>query len=122
MKLSFSTRGWADLSWDTLLDISQEMKFTGVEVYNLWKFPALTDRGGPFHPHRLAATLRQLRDKKLSIPCLDTSLDLTESQENADILREMLTAARDLRVPYVVCWASKGDDASMEALHEKLQY
>ena len=50
MKLSFSTRGWADLSWDTLLDISQEMKFTGVEVYNLWKFPALTDRAVPSTP------------------------------------------------------------------------
>ena len=79
MKLSFSTRGWGDLSWDTWLETALEMKFTGIEVYNLHKFPALTGRGGPFHSHKLAATLRQLRDKKLSIPCLDTSLDLTES-------------------------------------------
>ena len=96
MNLSFSTRGWGDMSWESLLDVALDMKFTGIEVYNLFKFPELTDRGGPFHPHRLAATIRQLRDKKLSIPCLDTSLDLTESQENADILKEMLTAARDL--------------------------
>ena len=115
MKLSFSTRGWADLSWDTWLETALEMKFTGIEVYNLFKFPALTAKGGPLHPHRLAATLRQLRDKKLSIPCLDTSLDLTESRENADILSDMLTYARDLRVPYVVCWASKGDEASEAA-------
>ena len=36
MKLSFSTRGWADLSWDTWLDTALEMKFTGIEVYNLY--------------------------------------------------------------------------------------
>ena len=120
MKLSFSTRGWGDLSWDTWLETALEMKFTGIEVYNLFKFPALTAKGGPLHPHRLAATLRQLRDKKLSIPCLDTSLDLTESRENADILSDMLTYARDLRVPYVVCWASKGDEASENALCERI--
>ena len=62
MKLSFSTRGWNDLSWDTLLDTAGEMKFTGIEVYDLYKYPALTDRGGPFHSHRLAATLRTLRE------------------------------------------------------------
>ena len=120
MKLSFSTRGWGDLSWDTWLETALEMKFTGIEVYNLFKFPALTAKGGPLHPHRLAATLRQLRDKKLSIPCLDTSLDLTESRENADILSDMLTYARDLRVPYVVCWALKGDEASENALYERI--
>ena len=45
MKLSFSTRGWGDLSWDELLDSALDMKFTGIEVYNLFKFPELTDRG-----------------------------------------------------------------------------
>ena len=120
MKLSFSTRGWGDLSWDTWLDTALEMKFTGIEVYDLFKFPALTDRGGPFHPHRMAATLRQLRDKKLAIPCLDTSLDLTESEENADILSRMLVHARDARVPYVVCWASHGDEASEKALFDRI--
>ena len=120
MKLSFSTRGWGNLSWDTWLDTALEMKFTGIEVYDLYKYPALTDRGGPFHSHRLAATLRTLRDKKLSIPCLDTSLDLTGSAENADILSDMLRHARDLRVPYVVCWASKGDEADVQALSRRI--
>ena len=66
MKLSFSTRGWGDMSWDSLVETALDMKFTGIEVYNLFKFPALTDRGGPFHKHHLAATLRQLKDRKLS--------------------------------------------------------
>ena len=72
MNLSFSTRGWGDLSWEELLDAALDMKFTGIEVYNLFKFPEFTDRGGPFHKHKIAATIRQLRDLKLTIPCLDS--------------------------------------------------
>ena len=45
MNLSFSTRGWGDLSWEELISAALDMKFTGIEVYNLFKFPALTDRG-----------------------------------------------------------------------------
>ena len=77
MNLSFSTRGWGDLTWEELIDAALDMKFTGIEVYNLFKFPEMTQRGGPFHKHKIAATVRQLRDLKLKIPCLDTSLDLT---------------------------------------------
>ena len=106
MKLSFSTRGWGDLSWEQLLDCALDMKFSGIEVYNLHKFPAMTGRGGPFHEHSVAATVRQLRDLKLSIPCFDTSMDISESAENADVVLQVLRYARDARVPYVVCWAS----------------
>ena len=111
MKLSFSTRGWGDLSWEQVLDEALDMKFTGIEVYNLWKFPHMTERGGPFHKHKMAATLRQLRDMKLSIPCLDTSLDLTSGYEDARKVEEMIQFARDMKVPYVVCWASRGGEA-----------
>ncbi|MBQ7099944.1 MAG: sugar phosphate isomerase/epimerase, partial [Oscillospiraceae bacterium] len=110
MNLSFSTRGWGDLSFESLIEVALDMKFTGIEVYNLFKFPALTDRGGPFHKHSIAATVRQLRDLKLKIPCLDTSLDLSESAENAEILKTVMRSAHDLRVPYVVCWASKNEE------------
>ena len=65
MNLSFSTRGWTDLTWDQMLDAATEMGFTGVEVYNLPKFNPLLDRSGPFHKFQTAATVRQLRDKKL---------------------------------------------------------
>ena len=49
MKLSFSTRGWPGFSFDEMLDVATEMGFSGIEVYNLTKFDALIDRGGPFH-------------------------------------------------------------------------
>ena len=32
MNLSFSTRGWGDLSWDQMLQEAVDMRFGGVEV------------------------------------------------------------------------------------------
>ena len=106
MKLSFSTRGWGDLTWDQILDSALDMKFSGIEVYNLFKFPEMTDRGGPFHKHAVAATVRQLRDLKLSIPCLDTSLDISDANTDMALMEATIAAARDLKVPYAVCWAN----------------
>ncbi len=118
MKLSFSTRGWSDLTWEDMITDAIDMKFSGIEVYNLFKFPELTDRGGPFHKHNIAATVRQLRDLKLSIPCLDTSLDLTENC--IDTMVQMLNYAKDLQIPYVVCWASQNKNAVQENLDRLL--
>ena len=46
MNLSFSTRGWGDLSWEELLSTALDMRFTGIEVYNAHKFPTFRERGG----------------------------------------------------------------------------
>ena len=35
MKLSFSTRGWLDLPWQEVVDTALDMRFGGIEVYNL---------------------------------------------------------------------------------------
>ena len=56
MKLSFSTRGWGNLSWEELLESALDMKFSGIEVYNIQKFPALTDL-----PWRCSARWRRTR-------------------------------------------------------------
>ena len=120
MKLSFSTRGWGDLTWEQILDSALDMKFSGIEVYNLFKFPEMTDRGGPFHKHAVAATVRQLRDLKLSIPCLDTSLDISDANTDMALMEATIAAARDLKVPYAVCWASRDNEAVIKTNLEKL--
>ena len=120
MKLSFSTRGWGDLSWEELVDSALDMKFTGIEVYNLFKFPALTGRGGPFHKYSVAATVRTLRDKKLTIPCLDTSMDISECEANADVIGDMMGYAHDAQIPYVVGWASSPNEDMIRRNLEKL--
>ena len=105
MNLSFSTRGWGDLSWEELVSTALDMKFNGIEVYNIQKFPQMTDRGGPFHKHKIAATVRQLRDMKLKIPCLDTSCDLSDSAAEAETVADLMQLAHDLQVPSVVACA-----------------
>jgi len=77
MKLSFSTRGWPGLTFEEMLETAQNMGFSGVEVYNLQVFSSLTDKGGPFHKYNTAATVRNLREKQIAIPCFDSSLDIS---------------------------------------------
>jgi len=120
MNLSFSTRGWGDLSWDQMLQEAVDMRFGGVEVYNLFKFPEMTDRGGPFHSHKVAATIRQLRDLKLKIPCFDTSVDLSSNPEAINILASMLEAAKNAQVPYVVACALTENEEQVGENLEKL--
>ena len=110
MKLSFSTRGWPDMGWQEMLDTASEMGFAGIELYNLFNKPELTDRGGPLHAYAVAATQRQLRDMKLSIPCLDSARDLADGgDENMAALHSYLMLAGELHTPYVAAWAS-GED------------
>ena len=89
MNLSFSTRGWPELSWDDMIQTALEMGFTGIEVYNLPKFDPMVERGGPFHKHKVAATVRQLRDLKLTIPCFDTSIDLSQDETCVEVLKSL---------------------------------
>ena len=112
MKLSFSTRGWSQLGWDETLEIAASMDFAGVEVYDLPKFPALTDRSGPFHKYNVAATARTLREKKLAIPCFDTSCDLSsETEDFVPTVRSLIHIARQMQVPYVTAVALEDREA-----------
>jgi len=100
LKLSFSTRGWKRLSWDELVSISKEMHFQGFELYSLQNNNSLFDAGGPLHPYAVAATVRELRDRRLEIPCLDTALELTD-KSSFDILTGLMDIAASMHVPYV---------------------
>ena len=109
MKLSFSTRGWGDLTWEEMMETALTMGFSGIEVYNLPKFDPMLDRSGPFHKYQTAATLRQLRDKKLTIPCFDTSYDLSDKDDPTPYLLTLLEVAHNTHVPYVSVCALQED-------------
>ena len=117
MKLSFSTRGWPGLSFEEMLDTAQSMGFSGVEVYNLPHFDPLMEKGGPFHKYNTAATARELREKQLSIPCFDTSCDISSDPLAIDTLLGLMEIAHNMRVPYVVACALRDDE---EAVFEAL--
>jgi len=116
MRLSFSTRGW-DFSWEEALDIAGEMGFGGVELYNLHRNAALTERGGAFHKYNIAATVRALRDRSLTIPCLDTCCDVSAAADCVPGLTALLRLAADARVPYVSALAHEDND---ERVRERL--
>ena len=114
MKLSFSTRGWQDLSWEEMMETALDMGFSGIEVYNLPKFDPMVDRSGPFHKYQAAATARQLREKKLAIPCFDTSYDLSESDECLPYLTSLLEVARNTQVSYVAACALQDNEEQVK--------
>ena len=104
MNLSFSTRGWNDLPWENQIRDAEEYHFQGIEVYNLCRTPSLTDRSGPFHQYHLNETFRNLKEKKLAVSCLDTSIDLSEGVINDEEFMQLFNAASVLRTPFVaVC-------------------
>ena len=117
MKLSFSTRGWLDLSWTEMLDSAIDMGFHGIEVYNLHICDQLTDRSGPFHKYQVAATVRQLREKGLHIPCFDTSIDLSAPDFDLGALSSVMEVAHNSQVPYIACCAlSDQEDLVLQRL------
>jgi len=110
MKLSFSTRGWDSMSFEEWVDTAIDMKFDGIEIHNLNKFPALTERGGAFHKYNMAATSRLLREKGLAIPCIDTYTSLSGEADPTDIILEMLDVASGMNVPYISVVAREDDE------------
>ncbi len=120
MKLSFSTRGWPDLGWEDMIATALDMGFGGIEVYNLPKFSNLQDKGSPFHKYQTAATVRQLKEKKLEIPCFDTSYDISLDDTCLDKLSALIEIAHNAHVPYVVVCALTDNEQQVRQHLEKL--
>ena len=120
MNLSFSTRGWPNLTWEEMVSTALEMGFTGVEVYNLPKFDEMLAKGGPFHQYQIAATVRDLREKKLTIPCFDTSCDLSTDPCAVETLTKLIEVAKNAQVKYVVACALTEQEAVVRAALDQL--
>ena len=92
MKLSFSTRGWADHSWDELVSTALEMDFSGIEIHNPIINTVFTGKGGPLERYNTQATARALRDKGLCIPALDSSVDISAGKEQIQAAKTLSTS------------------------------
>ena len=120
MKLSFSTRGWNDITFDEFMDIAGEMDFAGIEVYKLIKDKDLFVKGEAFDQYNIAATTRQLRDRGLSIPIFDGNYDLTKRECIEDI-KKIIDIAGYMRVEYVGIGLETDDEKAIrEAVSELL--
>ena len=100
-----------------MLDTASDMGFSGVEVYNLHTLPSMTEKGGPFHKYNVASTARQIRERNLTIPCFDTSCDISGEATVIHTVIDLMEIARGANVPYVVVCALHDDE---NAVHSAL--
>ena len=110
MNLSFSTRGWNNISWEEFVETATDMRFSGIEVYEPNKRGDFMSRGGPFHQYSVAAAARDLREKQIAIPCVDTSYDLSAGDACVEPLTELISLASSLQAPYVSARAMTDDE------------
>jgi fatty-acyl-CoA synthase len=101
MNLSFSTRGWNNLSWEEQVHDAEEMGFLGIEPYNIQDYPSLSGKGGAFHPYMQNETMRSLRKAGLKIPCFDTYIDLSIEEEPLDKAIQVIRTASAMKASYV---------------------
>ena len=118
MKLSFSTRGWQSFRWEENIETAEEMRFSGIELYNPHLEESLVGRGGPFHKYGVAATMRDLKARKLQIPCSDTSCDL--SSDGKESLHRAMQFAHDAQVEYVSAVALTDHEDQVRAALDEL--
>ena len=112
MRLSFSTRGWADMDFESLIETADRMHFEGIEIYNLLRRPDLIGKGAAFDRYRVASTVRKLKDAKLSIPCMDTSCDLSAEDPTEELLA-LLAYAEDAQCPSVAVTCNFDKDSTV---------
>ncbi len=120
MKLSFSTKGWHDSSFDEFCSLAVDLGFDGVELHNIHN-KLFTDKDGAFHDYTAAATLRNLYVKKLTIPCIDAICDVADGDKAAEAEEEILKCveiAKNLKIPYLRVRAEAHEDkaAATEAV------
>ena len=118
MKLSFSTRGWQSFRWEENIETAEEMRFSGIELYNPHLEESLVGRGGPFHKYGVAATMLDLKARKLQIPCIDTSCDL--SSDGKESLHRAMQFAHDAQVEYVSAVALTDHEDQVRAALDEL--
>ena len=100
MKLSFSTKGWHNSSFEEFCSVACEQGFEGIELHNIYN-KLFTDKNGAFQDYTAAATLRRLYEQKLTIPCIDSVCELTDTPEALAELTRCLQLAKNLRIPNV---------------------
>jgi len=103
MKLSFSTKGWHNSTFEEFCQIAKDLKFSGIELHNIHN-RLFTDKDGAFHDYAAAKTVRKLYEMKLTIPCIDTICNLADQNTKSDSIKEInacIEIASNLHIPYV---------------------
>ena len=77
MRLSFSTNGWQDMSWADFVSTANDLGFSGIEIHNITD-ERFTGSDAPFSKANTSATLHKLVEYSISIPCIDTYINIAD--------------------------------------------
>ncbi len=116
MKLSFSTKGWHNNSFEEFCDIARDLNFEGIELHNIHN-RLFTDKDGAFHDYTAAATIRRLRERKLRIPCIDAICDIALGVTEASVaeIEKCIEIASNLDIPCLRIRAEAHEDTDCAA-------
>ena len=124
MKLSFSTKGWHNSSFEDFCNIAADLGFDGIELHNI-NNRLFTDKDGAFHDYAAAATVRRLYERKLTLPCIDSICELVDTPEAIGEITRCLEIAKNMHIPCLRLRANAVEDEaaaieSVAALIEKV--
>ncbi len=112
MKLSFSTKGWHNNTFEEFCEIANDLHFEGIELHNIHN-ALFTEKDGAFYDYAAAATLRRMFEQKLSIPCIDAIGDIADAKNADSCVKEIekcIEIASNLKIPYIRLRAENSED------------
>ena len=87
MKISFSTLGCPDFSWQEIYSIAKDFGFHGIEMRGLGG-DIFSVKASPFKPENLAKTREQLKKLKLEICCLSSGCPVRYPETREETIEE----------------------------------
>lgn len=114
MKIAFQTLACPDWSWEKTVEEASRLGYDGIELRGVEGQMALA-QARPFQPEAIESTIRQLKEKKLEICCLDTSCSFHDETKFDGAIREgkeTIDLAVKLGCPYIRVFGDKIPDPS----------
>ena len=116
MKLSFTTNGWNNLSFDECLLLAEEFHFQGIELYDPLR-PEFSGEDAPLGRGRCARTVHALSQRALSVCCLDARRNVADPRMYDEAYEEviaLIALAQNVRAPFVRMRAKPMEGASAQ--------
>ncbi|HEY9062462.1 MAG TPA: sugar phosphate isomerase/epimerase family protein [Pseudobacteroides sp.] len=127
MKISFSTLGCPEWSWDEMVSTAKDLGFDGVEVRGI-ENELYAPKAKIFSEANIEATKVRLKSLNLEIPCLTSSCYLFDKNDNGFYVKEgkdYIDLAAQLGVRYVRVLGDKdpkpGSDIDFDFTIENLK-
>ncbi|MDO4542165.1 MAG: AMP-binding protein [Bacillota bacterium] len=103
MKISFSTLGCPDFSWQEIYAMAKDFGFDGIEIRGIGNHVYAVE-APPFIDKNIDATLKKLQALNLEIPCVGTGCALKDKEKRAENIAEIeayIALAQKLHAPYI---------------------